>query len=490
MATRPDDRPHVLAIDVGTSALKAVVYGETGHALRAATRRYEYRVPQPGWAEADPNDWWNALIESLAELRRSFDLRAVRAVGLTGQMHTAVLLDEVGQILPPTIVWLDRRAAAETSELRDRLGLPPYHLNSTYTLPKLFWLTRNRPDVVSRVRTLLWPKDYLRRRLTGRALTDPTEAGGAALLDWERRAWAVDRLTMIGLDGAILPPMCSPEDDAGPLRPAVAAELGLAPAARVIVGAGDVIALVVGAPPAPGRLAVSLGSSAMLSCLLPDDRTIHDPRQRMYLYPLLPYRLLNGVLSTSGSSLTWACRALYGEGVPLETALQEANATPPGAAGLFFLPFLAGERSPYWSDTLRGGFYGLTLAHSRAHMLRAVLEGVAYSVRHLMEIGEELGVLVDEIALAGGGADTPGWPQIIADVCRRPLLICAGQETVTRALYAYCAEALGEASFHEALLRTFDEPRHIAPRAENASLYESIYRRYRALANFAAESMD
>lgn len=483
--------PHVLAIDVGTSALKVVLYEAGGQLLATATRRYDYDCPQPGWAEANPADWWAALSEALAELRDSgFALEAVQVIGLTGQMHTAVLLDEAGQPLAPTLLWLDRRAVDETKELQEQLGLPPQQLSSTHTLPKLLWLARHQPEVLRRTATLLWPKDYLRYRLTGQRLTDVTEADGAGLLLREQLMWAVDRLQLVELDPAVLPPLRSASDDAGPLLPAVAASLGLLPTAKVIVGAGDVLALLGGAPPQPGCLTCCLGSSSMIACPLAEGQVIADPQQRLYIYPCLPWPLLNGVLSTSGAALTWVRQALYEERTSLPTILAAVEKTAPGAEGLFFLPFLAGERSPYWSDTLRGGFHGLTLAHNRAHMSRAVLEGVAYSLRHLLDIAEELGVPVHEIALSGGGSMIPGWPQIIADICQRPVLIYAGQDTVTRVLYAYGVTALDRTiSFAQALERTFNTPERLAPRTELAAIYELIYRRYRAVADFAANTL-
>jgi xylulokinase len=414
-------------------------------------------------------------------------LASIQVIGLTGQMHTAVLLAETGQPLAPAILWLDRRAAGETAELQAHLGLRPHQLNSTYTLPKLLWLARRRPEVLAQTRTILWPKDYLRYRLTGRLLTDVTEAAGAGLLDWEQQSWAVERLALVNLAPEVLPPLRAATEDAGPLLAGVVAALGLPSEAKVIVGAGDVIALMGAAPPRPGRLTCSLGSSAMLSCPVSAGQQIADPAQRMYIYPFLPYRLLNGVLSTSGASLTWAWHSLYEGQVPLEEMVQAALAVSPGAEGLFYLPFLAGERCPYWSDDLRAGFYGLTLAHQRPHMVRAVLEGVAYSVRHLLDISAELGVPVQELALAGGGAATPGWPQIFADVCQRPVLLYAGRETVTRPLYAYCMASLDQTiSFNEALGRTFEAPVQLEPRVELAATYDPIYRRYRLLADFAA----
>lgn len=484
--------PHVLAIDVGTSALKSVLYNLKGQVVGAAVQRYTYQVPQPGWAETDPAMWWTALSDTLLELQTAgFDLRAVQIIGLTGQMHTAVLLDKTGQPLAPTILWLDRRAAGETAELREQLKLHPQQLNSTFTLPKLLWLARYRPEILARTHTLLWPKDYLRYRLTGQAMSDVTEAAGAALLHWETRTWAVDRLKLVNLDASVLPQLRSANDDAGSLLPEVAATLGLSPAAKVIVGAGDVMALIGGAPPQAGRLTCSLGSSAMISSLLNNNQHINDPQHRLYIYPFLPYRLLNGVLSTSGAALTWVWQALYGEATSLQSVLKAANNISPGAEGLFFLPFLAGERSPYWNDALRGSFYGLTLAHNRTHMSRAVLEGVAYSLRHLLDICEALGVPVKEIALAGGGTETLGWPQIIANVCRRPVLIFTGQETVTRPLYAYCLTALDKTlSFKQILDQSFETPQRLEPVPETASIYNPIYQRYRLLADFAAKTLN
>ena len=478
----------ILAVDVGTSALKAVLYRADGRLLDMASQGYAYRAPRPGWAEADPGAWWRALEEALAQLRAAgHPLDQVAALGITGQMHTPVLLDETGQVLPPTILWLDRRAQAEAQELRERLGLPPFRLSGAHSLPKLLWLARHRPDVLAQVRGLLWPKDYLRYRLTGRRLTDPTDADGSGLLDPATRAWSLERLALVGLDPGVLPPLAQPQDDAGPLLPSVAEALGLPASVRVIVGAGDVLALLGGAPPAPERLACSLGSSAMLATPLAEDELLPPQEQRMHVYELPPYRLLNAVLSTSGRALTWAWQGLFDSETPLEHVLELAQAAPPGSDGLIFLPFLAGERSPYWNDGLRGGFYGLTLAHSRAHMVRAVLEGVAYSLRHLLEIAQELAHPIQELALSGGGAEVTGWPAIIAQVCQRPVRIHAGKECVTRPLFAYCRTALEPSvPFQEALLATFTEPpQEFLPDPALAQVYDPLYRRYREWAEVA-----
>ena len=484
-----DRRPDILVIDVGTSALKAAAYTAGGQTLAVATRRYAFRTPRPGWAQIDPQTWWDALTGALSDLNKSgLDLSALRAIGFTGQMHTAVLLDENGSPLDPTILWLDRRATAESAELVRDLSLPRFQLNAAYTLPKLLWLSRHHPEVLQRTRWILWPKDYLRYRLTGRVMTDVTEAAGAALLNWDSRRWETDRLRDVGLDPSVLPPLASAGSDGGPLRPEIAAELRVAPSARVIVGSGDVIALLGTAPPREGRLACSLGSSNMLSITLPVGHQICDPQHRLYVYPFLPRPVLNGVQTTGGAALTWAWRALYGEGTSLQTVLDAALAVAPGADGLLFLPFLAGERAPYWNEHLRGGFYGLTPAHGRPHMVRAVLEGVAFSVLRLLEISEELGVAVDQLALAGGGATVSGWPQIFANICDRPVSVYAGEEAATRPIYALCAAALDATrEFQDALAGTFEAPLQTClPEPRAAARYASLYRFYRQISDFVA----
>jgi len=478
--------PFVLAVDVGTSAVKTVVYSRSGRSLAASVERYGYISPAPGQAEAEPETWWDAFVCAASSLHKSgLNLSELSFIAVTGQMHTAVLLDKHGSVIPPTILWLDRRAAAETTELQERLKLPPYQLNSTYTLPRLLWLHRYQPEVIEQTRHILWPKDYLRYRMTGEIITDRTEAGGAALLDWETLDWAEDRLDIVGLSPSVLPPFGKPEETGGKLSTEAAEELGLVAGLPVLVGVGDVLALITAAPPEQGRVTCSLGSSSMVFCPIIDDKKYSDPQGRIYEYPLLPYRLLGGVSSTTGASLKWAVETLFGKEASYDKVIEDALKTPPGADELLFLPFLSGERSPFWSDTLSGGFYGLRLSHTRSHMVRAVLEGVGFSLRFLLDIYRELGVPVKEVALAGGGIETKGWPQIFANTCQIPVTIFTGLETVTHGLYAYACLANGDSSFPEALSRTFQEPTQITPRTRWKNQYEKSYVQYSDLATFA-----
>lgn len=483
--------PALLAADVGTSSLKAVVYDHRGRVLKVAVRRYAYTAPEPGWAEGDPEAWWQAFCDATQELGQSgLALDRIEAIAFTGQMHSAVFLDAECQVVPPTILWLDRRAGQETEELQKLLGLPPYQLNSTYTLPKLLWLRRHRPDILARVRKILWPKDFLRFRLSGVVNTDLTECGGAALLDWQTQTWALDRLALTGLDADVLPTILPAEAIVGVPLPDVAADLGLNPDARVINGVGDVAALIGGAPPQPGRVVCSLGSSSMVFMALAPEQRPNDCAGRLYVYPFLPpYRLAGGVSSTTGASLTWIyeqVRHNLGPEMTFEGAARSALEVPPGSDGVVFIPYLAGERSPYWSDEIRAGFYGLRLAHDGRHLMRAAMEGVAYSLRHLLDIYGEMSLPVEELALAGGGTKTPGLAQIIADVCDRDVAIYAEEETVTRVLFALSRQALHGVEMSAALADTFGPPDLVEHRPDLKPVYDTGYSVYRRFSEFAA----
>ena len=362
----------------------------------------------------------------------------------------------------------------------------------------MLWLSRHRPDVLEQVATILWPKDYLRFRLSGSVSTDLTECGGAALLDWRTETWSLDRLALTGLDPSVLPTILPAEEVVGVPRTGVAAQLGINPRARIINGVGDVAALIGGAPPRPGRVVCSLGSSSMIFMALGQEQGANDPVSRLYVYPFLPpYRLAGGVSSTTGASLVWMHQQILrgqlaepaGEAVAwtFEQAVEQALQVAPGSDGLVFLPYLAGERSPYWSDDIRAGFYGLRLAHDRRHMLRAALEGIAYSLRHLLDIYGELGLRVEELALAGGGTKTPGLTQIIADVCGRDAMVYTEEETVTRVLYALYRQALDGADMAAALESTFESPAWVRQQPRLASTYGAGYATYRHFSQFAAQ---
>lgn len=475
----------VLVYDVGTSSLKLVLYAQNGQIVRQQSISYDYQTPHPDWAEIDPAVWANALWEGLEAFARDGLLKGLRAISGTGQMHSGVLLDEAGEALSPCILWLDRRAEQETLELVELFKLPPYMLNTTYTLTKIAWLNKHRPDVLKKARRLLWPKDYLRYLLTGTAATDPTEGVGAAMLDWSTGEWAADRLISIGCDPNLLPPILASDAVAGSILPEIAARYGIPEDVTVFTGYGDMIALLGGAPHEPGRLVYSLGSSSMFFAMV-DEANKTAPHDSLYTLELGGYHLFGGVSSTTGASLMWFFENVYQQGTLPEMA-EAAWTASPGCDGLVFLPYLAGERSPYWSDRIAGGFYGARLQHKKQHFARAVLEGVAYSVRHAIDLYRESGVTITEIALAAGGVRTPGWAQLICDVCGLPVSIYAAQDTVTKVVDAMCRSKLYGGELNTVLLESFMQPQRLTPDAAHSADYEKSYARYRRFSKFAAD---
>ena len=470
----------VLVLDVGTSALKATLYSARGAILAQAAQGYTYASPEPNSAEADPDDWWRALPQALAGLNA--DLRAVRIIGLTGQMHSPVLLDEQGEPIKPCLLWLDRRCAGETAELIAALGLPPYHLNSTYTLPKLMWLARHRPQAIAQARKLLFPKDYVRYRLTGVVGTDASEAGGAALLDWQSRRWATERLCYANLDAQVLPPLLGEGEVVGPVRGDVADALGLSRQAQVITGVGDVAAILGGAPVEPGRIMLAMGTSSMLYAILPDHlRDVRDEGDGIYPYDLCGFHLLGGVSSLTGGALDWAWRAFgAASGLGFAAAMRIVQAIAPGADGLVFVPYLAGERSPFWRDDLRGMFIGLHLGHTWAHMLRAVVEGVGLCTRLMLERFARLGISSPTVAISGGATRHAIWQRVLADTCQRTLALYGGDSAASNVVYALCAQVLEPGvPFAEALNRVFGSPTLIAPDETTEHAYARAYALYR-----------
>lgn len=469
----------VLVLDVGTSALKATLYSAQGAIVAQASQGYPYASPEPNSAEADPDDWWRALPPTLAKL--DVDLRAVRIIGLTGQMHSPVLLDERGEPIKPCLLWLDRRCAQETAELMAALQLPPYHLNSTYTLPKLVWLARHRPEAIARARTLLFPKDYVRYRLTGVMCTDTSEAGGAALFDWESRRWAPERLHYAHLDATVLPPLRGESEIVGVLLDDVADELSLPRATPVIAGVGDVAAILGGAPIEPGRVMVAMGTSSMLYAILPDHlREVRDENDGIYPYDLCGFRLLGGVSSLTGGALDWAWRAFgAASGLSFDQAMCAVEQVSPGAEGLVFVPYLTGERSPFWRDDLRGMFIGLHLGHTWAHMLRAVVEGVGLCTRLMLERFARLGMPSPVVALSGGAARHAIWQRVLADTCQRTFALYGSDSAASNVIYALCSQVLEPGvPFAEAMNRIFGQPTLILPDKVTAKVYTRAYALY------------
>lgn len=420
-----------LGLDLGTSGVKAVLLDVAGAVIGQATALLSLSHPHPRWSEQDPNDWWQAAAQVVGGLRRQHDLAQVRAVGLSGQMHGAVLLDAAEQVLRPAILWNDGRAQAECAELeaaepRSR-GITGNLAMPGFTAPKLLWVRRHEPEVFGHVRRVLLPKDWLRLRMTGEAITDMSDAAGTLWLDVGARCWSPAMLAATGLTEAQMPRLAEGSAVAGQLRADVAAEWGLPAGIPVAAGAGDNAAGAVGVGcVAPGQAFVSLGTSGVV--FVADAAFLPDPERAVHAFchclPNTWHRM--SVILSAAASLAWLTRIA---GVDEATLLAELMQVGVGTdSGPVFLPYLSGERTPHNDASATGAFAGLTAAHGRADMTRAVLEGVAFALADGLDALEARGGRIGVLTAIGGGARSPLWLHILASALNRPLRSVSGGE--------------------------------------------------------------
>jgi len=432
-----------IGIDLGTSSVRALALSQDG-VLGVQGRDYAIREPRPGYAEQSPEEWWQATSDCLMRLLRLDTLAGarVRAVGLSGQMHGLVLLDDDRKPLRDAIIWPDTRTADICREwsksigvetISNTTGLP---LATGFMAPSLSWVKRNEPEVYRRAATALLPKDYIRYRLTGALATDVTDGSGSLLFDVAKRQWSHDMLTRFDLDARLLPPVAGTTDAAGEVTTTAAEETGLPAGIPVAAGGADIamaaIALGVGRP---GVVAVSISTGGTVITGI--DRVIIDNRLHTLCFAGKDRWILMGAMLSAGLSLSWFARKIASPAGGLsedadmlssEKLSRDAEKIPAGSEGLLFAPYLCGERTPYMDPDAKGCFIGLSLRHTQAHMVRAIMEGVACSLCESLDIFKELGVPVNQVICTGGGSRSPLWRQIMADVFERPVSWHQGEE--------------------------------------------------------------
>lgn len=414
-----------VGIDLGTSGVKVAAVDADGRLASKATAPYALDTPRPGWAEQDPGRWWDATVQAIQRLTVDIDARRVRAIGLSGQMHTLVLLDEADRPVRPAIGWADTRTGTQVGRMRERLpretlvgalGNPPA---TGFTAPSLMWVKEHDASAYRAAAKLCLAKDYVRLRLTGAWATDPSDASATLLFDTFRREWSQEVLDALELDVALLPPVHASGEVAGELFPDVAATVGLAPGTPVATGAGDQAAAATGCGLVdPGPMLVTLGSGGQV--FTPLAAPAADPQLRVHLFcHAVPDRWhLQGAVKNVGVALDWVRRTL---GWSWEELYGRAAEVPAGAEGVTFLPYLTGERTPYMDPRARAAWSGLALSHTPAHMARAAIEGTAYAVADAVEACTKVSGEPSEIALTGGGAEHPLPRRILADVLDRTL---------------------------------------------------------------------
>ena len=433
---------HVLGIDVGTGGTRAVLIDQTGRLVSAATEDHEpFASPQIGWAEQQPEDWWRATCVAVRKALSSTSLTGhdVACVGFSGQMHGAVLLDEGGKVVRPALIWCDVRTEKQCRELTRALGLERLiRLTSNpalpnFTLTKVLWVRENEPEGWNRVRHLLLPKDFVRFRLTGERATDMADASGTLLLDVSRRRWSREMLDAAALEESLLPTLHESPDVCAKVSAEGAAASGLAAGTPVVAGAGDQAAGAVGMGiVSPGTVSATIGTSGVVFAAT--DRPALDSRGRIHTFcHAIPGRWhVMGVTQAAGLSLRWFRDTFTASstGAPesYDRLTAEAAKTPPGSDGLLWTPYLMGERTPHLDGSARGALVGLTASHTRGHIVRAILEGVAFSLRDTFTLFQEMNVPVKTIRLGGGGARSPLWRQIQADIYGQSVEIVQAEE--------------------------------------------------------------
>lgn len=432
----------LLGIDVGTGGSRALIINEAGRVVASATVEHApFASPQTGWAEQDPRDWWRATTEAVRALLSSGEVRAeeIGCVGLTGQMHGAVLLDERDEPLRPAIIWCDLRTEAQCRMITEQVGaeqLIQLVMNPAlegFTLPKLLWVREAEPELWSHVRTVLLPKDYVRLRLTGERATDVADASGTLLFDVRQRKWSREMLDHANLDDSFMAQVYESTEITGRVSVQGAAATGLRAGTPVVAGAGDQAAGAVGMGIVEaGAVSATIGTSGVVFAATA--RPALDPLGRVHTFcHAVPGRWhVMGVTQAAGLSLRWfrdrfgLCST--GDHFPYEKLIAEAATAQAGADGVLWAPYLMGERTPHLDPHARAALVGLTASHTRAHIIRAILEGVAFSLRDTLTIFSEMNVPVETIRLGGGGARSTLWRQIQADVYGRSVEIVEAEE--------------------------------------------------------------
>ncbi len=479
-----------LGIDASTTATKALLMNPEGEVLGVASSEYTYATPQPMWTEQHPGLWWQATVEAI---RRVFSESRVnpsdvKGVGLTGQMHGLVLLDGAGEVLRPAILWNDQRTGAECDEIRAYLGkeqliqITGNDALTGFTAPKILWVRNNEPEIFAQVKQILLPKDYVRFKLTGEYATDKAGGAGTLLFDVRVRDWSRTVIDALGIDPAWLPPTFEGTEVTGYVTAAAAGATGLPAGTPVMGGGGDQAAAAVGTGAvSEGIVSLSLGTSGVVFASV--DRPIIEPEGRLHAFcHAVPGKWhLMGVMLSAGGSLRWYRETLAPE-TDFEGLIQPAAGIQPGGDGLLFLPYLTGERTPHPDPLARGAFVGLTVRHTRPHLTRAVLEGVAFGLRDSFELMKEIGVAdITQVRVTGGGVKSSLWRQILADVLDVELVMVKASEGAAYGAAVLAATGAGAFSDVAAACAKVTKFTGSTPPGPASAIYHELYPLYRRL---------
>ena len=487
---------YLIGCDFGGGASKATLLREDGHVIAAATREYPTHYPQPGWAEQDPDDSYRACTENIRELLAVSGVRPeeIAALALDGATHTAVLLDEADRVIRPAIYWTDQRSSGEAARLRreheDMLVRKSLNTPSAFwTLPQLMWLRENEPSAHARIRRVLSMKDYVRYRLTGDFVTDSIEAMGFMLLDAGTMAWDDALLGLCGLDRSVMPRIVDPACVLSPLTAQAQADTGLTAATKVIAGATDTVMEVLAAGAVSlGQATLKLATAGRICSIT--DHAVLSPLLVTYRHVVDGLWYPGSATKSCAASNRWFRDTLSGAEVresektgtdPYVLMSAAAETVLPGCDGLFFHPYLQGEITPYLDDALRGSFVGIRASHTKAHFNRAVLEGVGYSMKECYEALKTLGIAPSSAVIIGGGAKSPLWRQIIADMLGIPLTRAADVDSSLGSAMLAGVAAGVFASFEESAAKCVRIVDAVEPDPGHQAIYEAGFAVYKRI---------
>ena len=474
-----------IGIDLGTSAVKLLLMDENGNIQKIVSKEYPLYFPKPGWSEQHPEDWYVQSMEGIKELTAECDKSQVAGISFGGQMHGLVALDKDDQVIRPAILWNDGRTGKQTDYLNQVIGkdkLSEYTANiafAGFTAPKILWMKENEPENYAKIAKIMLPKDYLAYRLSGSFCTDVSDASGMLLMDVKNRCWSKEMLEICGITEEQLPKLYESYEVAGTLKPDVANELGFSESVKVIAGAGDNAAAAVGTGTVgDGRCNISLGTSGTI--FISSEKFGVDEHNALHSFAHADghYHLMGCMLSAASCNKWWSEEILGTK----DYAAEQADIKKLGENRVFYLPYLMGERSPHNDPNVRAMFIGMSMDTTRADMTQAVLEGVAFGLRDSLEVAKSLGIQIDRTKICGGGAKSPLWRKIIANVMNLKVDIIESEEgpALGGAMLAAvgCGEYPDVETIAEKLVKVVDT---VEPEPELVAKYEERYQQFRKL---------
>lgn len=471
-----------IGIDLGTSAVKLLLMDEAGGIRNIVSKEYPISFPKEGWSEQNPYDWYDGVLEGLSELLCGQDRDSVRGISFGGQMHGLVTLDENDNVIRPAILWNDGRSIRECEYLNETIGkkkLSECTANiafAGFTAPKLLWMYANEPENFKRIRKIMLPKDYIAYRLTGVFSTEPSDASGMLLFDVKKRDWSDEMLRICHITRDMLPRVYESYEATGRIKPKIAEKLGLREDTIIAAGAGDNAAAAVGtATVGDGGCNISIGTSGTI--FITSDRFLVDENNALHSFAHADggYHLMGCMLSAASCNKWWMDEILK----TTEYGREQENIHRLGENNVFFLPYLMGERSPHNDPLIRGAFVGLSMDTTREEMTQAVLEGVAFGLRDSLEVARGQGITVTESRICGGGAKSPLWRRIIANVLNLKLNIIESEEGPALGGAILAAVACGEyKSVKDAVQAVVHVTETIYPDEELVRKYQKCYERF------------